>query len=648
MTLYRQLLIGISTLFLALLGGIQAIYLANSREQLEAQLASTAQDAATTLALRLAALPDLRDRAMLETLLNPVFDRGYYQEIRVVTRDGATLAVRTLAPAQGGVPAWFAALFPLAPPAAQSLISSGWRETGRVIVQSHPYFAYQRLWRSATQTLAWLLAVYAAALLLVVAFLRGVLQPLRELERTAQAIGQREFLTIDQAPRARELASVVAAMNSMSARLRRMMHTEAARVEVLRREAFNDELTGLYNRRGFKHQFRSLLKSGGDAASSMLAIVAFEKFGEFNARVGYQRGDEVLRLLARTLAAACEPQGALCARLGGASFAVAALNLDAAAAHRLLEGLCHRLGFVLAEQGLESDLQLHCGATRSDHALPPLSALLAAADHALALVRSRGDSAFAIESFDASGEAGSQDWRRRVDDALARSRFALYAQDVLTLPGASPAHAEITVRMLRDGGDPVLAAQFLPMAARHGQIARLDLHVAATLLENLEARDRSLPPVALNISARTISDAAARERLLQLIEARRRHAPRLIVEMTEFGALQDARLSEEFSRDLRRLGAGFALDNFGMRQESLILVHALKPQYIKLSAGYTRELAGSEDCRFFVRALVRATVPLDIGVFAQAVEDASLVPLLLDLGLAGYQGYAVARPTRLS
>jgi EAL domain-containing protein (putative c-di-GMP-specific phosphodiesterase class I) len=81
-----------------------------------------------------------------------------------------------------------------------------------------------------------------------------------------------------------------------------------------------------------------------------------------------------------------------------------------------------------------------------------------------------------------------------------------------------------------------------------------------------------------------------------------------------------------------------------MRQESLILVHSLKPRYIKLSPGYTRELPGSADCRFFVEAIVRATRPLDIGIYAQAVEDESLVPLLQELGLAGYQGYASARP----
>ena len=151
----------------------------------------------------------------------------------------------------------------------------------------------------------------------------------------------------------------------------------------------------------------------------------------------------------------------------------------------------------------------------------------------------------------------------------------------------------------------------------------------------------------LHVSARTVADADARARLLGLIEERRGLAPRLIVEMTEFGALLDPALTERFSRDLRRLGVAFALDNFGMRQESLIVVHALKPQYIKLSAGYTRELAGSADCRFFVDAIVRATQPLDIGIYAQAVEDESIVPLLLQLGLAGYQGYAAAQPVRL-
>ena len=644
MTLYRQLLLGVSALFFVLLAGIEAIYLSNSRQLFEQQLASSAQDAATALALRLGGLKDLQDRTLVETMLNPVFDRGYFQEIRVLSPGGETIARRALPPATGDVPAWFANLLPLNPPGAQSMVSTGWRETGRVIVLSHPHFAYQQLWRSGSQTLAWMLAVYAVAVLLVMGFLGMLLRPLRELERAAEAIGRREFVTIGRMPRARELASVVGAMNGMSGKIQRMIESESARAEALRREAFIDPLTALYNRRGFDQQLQSLLRSDGDATSSALAIVEFQKFGEFNARVGFQRGDEVIALFARTIVGACEPQGAICGRLGGASFAVAAIDIGEAELQKMLEGLCHGLGFVLAEQGLESDLRFHCGATRHEGALPAFSALLAAADQALERARAQGDGQYEVAVFDVSTDGGSQVWRARIEHAFEQDRFVLYAQDVRALPGRAPVHAEITVRMLRERGEPVSAAQFLPMAARHGMIGRLDHHVTMKVLAHLAVRPAALPPLALNISARTIADAAARRQLLALIEARRDLALRLIIEMTEFGALQDAQLSQRFSRDIQGLGAGFALDNFGMRQESLILVHALKPRYIKLSPGYSRELAGSADCRFFVAAIVRAAQPLDIGIYAQAVEDESLLPLLQKLGLAGYQGYASARP----
>ncbi|MBC7802995.1 MAG: hypothetical protein H7Y16_03880, partial [Candidatus Parcubacteria bacterium] len=103
MTLYRQLIIGVSLLFFVLLAGVEAIYLANSRAQLQEQLSSQAQDAATSLAMRLATLKSLEDRALVETLVNPFFDRGYFSEIRVVSVGGEALVRRVLTPAQGDV-----------------------------------------------------------------------------------------------------------------------------------------------------------------------------------------------------------------------------------------------------------------------------------------------------------------------------------------------------------------------------------------------------------------------------------------------------------------------------------------------------------------------------------------------------------------
>ncbi len=647
MTLFKQLILGVSLVFLVLLAGIEAIYLANARVQLREQMGSQAQEAATTLAMRLAPLGSLENTALIETLLNPVFDRGYFQEIRVLSTSGETVVRKVLPPGQGDVPAWFMHLFPIPAPGAQSMVSSGWRELGRIVVVSQPHFAYAQLWGAGLQTIAWLVLVYVAAIAGVSAFLAMLLRPLKAIERAAIAIGERDFVTIAALPRARELSRVVVAMNEMSSRIRQMIAEESARAETLRREAFIDPLTSLYNRRGFERQLQTLIQSAGDVYSGAMALVEIRNFGEFNAALGYQRGDEVITKAAGALVAACAGRPVVCMRMGGAGFGFAALNIEVDALQDLVGAVCAGIGRILDEQGAGTNLHYHCGATRLVGALPEFSALLASADHAVERARQKGNNEYEIEHFDPSLAAGSQAWKSLIERCVDENGIALFAQKAFGLPGRNPVHTEVTARMLRAQGEPIPAAQFMPMAARHGLIGRLDCRILENVLGYL-SRSPEQTMVALNVGAQTIAEPESSRRLLALLGAGSALAGRLIFEMTEFGALQNWEVTRKFSSEIRRRGARFALDNFGMLQESLMLVHALRPHYIKLSPGYSREIAANADCRFLVAAIVRIAQPLGIGIFAQAVEDQDLIPMFAELGLSGYQGFAAARPVKIA
>ena len=647
MTLFRQLILGVSLVFFVLLAGVETIYLANARVQLQEQMSSQAQEAATSLALRLATLGSLDNKVLIETLLNPVFDRGYFQEIRVLSASGETVVRKVLSPSQGDVPAWFTQLFPIRAPGAQSLVSSGWRELGRIVVVSQPHFAYAQLWNTGLQTIAWLLFVYVAAIAAVSGFLAMLLRPLREIEHAAIAIGERDFVTIPLMPRARELSRVVAAMNEMSGRIRQMIAEESARAETLRREAFIDPVTSLYNRRGFERQLQALIQSTADVYSGALALVEIGNFGDFNAKVGYRRGDEVIANLAGALIAACEGRSVVCTRMGGAGFAFAAINIEPAALRDLVVAVCSRIGQVLEQQGPDSKLHFHCGVTHREGVLPEFSALLASADLAVERARQLGNNEYEIDAFDASAAAGSQVWKALIERCIDENGIALFAQEVFGLPGRTPVHTEVMARMFGTQGEPIPAVQFLPMAARHGLIGRLDCCIFEKAFDYL-SRNPGQNMIALNVAAQTIANPDLTRRLLVLLDARKALAGRLIFEMTEFGAMRDWRLTRQFSGEVRRRGARFALDNFGMLQESLMLVHALRPQYIKLSPGYSREIEGNVDCRFLVASLVRIAQPLGIGIYAQAVEDESLIPVLADLGLSGYQGFAASRPVKLA
>jgi EAL domain-containing protein (putative c-di-GMP-specific phosphodiesterase class I) len=202
----------------------------------------------------------------------------------------------------------------------------------------------------------------------------------------------------------------------------------------------------------------------------------------------------------------------------------------------------------------------------------------------------------------------------------------------------------VVTRILDDARIPMAAAQFMPMAARHGLMPRLDCQVLAMLIARIDAGASLGSVIAVNISAQTVADAASRRRLIDALQGRRDIASRLVFEMTEFGVIQNPALSLGFATEVRRLGAQFAIDHFGLHRDSLRQLHSLLPHYIKLAPVYTAELAENQDSRFIVSSLISIALPLEIGVIAQAVESESVILLLQEMGFAGYQGYANGRP----
>src|SRR6202008_3262330 len=107
-------------------------------------------------------------------------------------------------------------------------------------VTVHPLFAYEQLWNTARDTVILLLLIYAATLLILRLVLRGVLHPLAEVEKAAQAISSRRFVTLRLRPSTRELARVVEAMNALSLKVSEALDAEARRAERLQLAAYQD------------------------------------------------------------------------------------------------------------------------------------------------------------------------------------------------------------------------------------------------------------------------------------------------------------------------------------------------------------------------------------------------------------------------
>jgi diguanylate cyclase (GGDEF)-like protein len=639
MTLFRQLFIGTSIAFLILLALVESVYIANARLYMQEQLTSHAQDVATSLGLVLP--PSLAEKDVLraEITVNAVFDRGFYQSIVVVNTKGEKLIEKNLAPAPAGVPVWFTRVFPMNAPSAESLISKGWQQLGRVIVASHPNFAYKQLWRTTVEATVGMLLLYILSLFAIHAFLSRILRPLKEIERVAHAISERDFQQISALPSARELRSVVKAINSMSAKLFDIIAHEVRQATRYRDESRRDLLTGLDNRRGFEQHVHALLESGADMVSGAMYLLQISDFNVFNVSQGYKEGDALLKDVAEGLRGVWPGRELLRCRINGPTFAVMAFNITRDEAVALGDGLCAALGVAVGGLRTEPDLTYGCGGVYFAGQKVTLNALLAQCDMELLQSMANGAGLSQLENLrDDERSKGSHYWKELILDAIAAERVMLLAQPVMNFIGEHKLQSEVVGRLVNAEGELVLAEHFIPMANRYQLTPAFDLSVLKRLFERMAAAGGD-ELVAINFSIHSIHDV---ELLSWLGGAMHDHpavARRLVFEFTEFGLVQDRIGIEYFVAEMRKLGGQFAVDNFGLHHSAFEYLQKLKPLYVKLSPAYIRNLQDNLENQFFISSVVNITRSLDIRVFALGVEDVGVLPLLQELGVEGYQGY---------
>ncbi|MEW6691533.1 MAG: EAL domain-containing protein [Pseudomonadota bacterium] len=638
MTLYRQLLIVLQSLFLLIFVGTLVLGVQGVRAFLADQLAAHAQDTATSLGLSLSPAVEADDRATMTAMVDAIFDRGYYRSIVLESVDGRPLIERRLDVVVEGVPDWLVRWVPLETPEAEALVMAGWRQAATVRVVSHPGYAYRLLRDSLLELGAWFAALALLASLLAWGAVRLLLRPLHAVERQAEALCRREYDVQARLPRTRELRNIVLAMNRMIERVRAMFDDQAREAERLREQAFRDPLTGLGNRRLFEVRLAAALAPEAEPAGGMLALLRLEGLEELNQRLGYEAGDHLLREVAAALAPLAAEEGALLARPGGAEFALLLPGVDAAEAKARVIRACESTEAHLAAADV-AEVRFRVGATLI-HPGETTADVLAAADEALRAVEDGAPRHWAFYVREATAETephGRQDWLAHLDRVLDEGRLVLHAQPVVEIGAPERLfQREILVRIPGLGHGLHPAGSFIALAEHGPRALRLDRAVVARVLER-----PGTEPLALNLSAAALEDASFVD---ELVAGVRRTGARLAIELPEAVLVaQGDRLAPALAR-LRAAGCGLGVDHFGRGFGSLAYLKALHPDYVKLAHDYTLRLMADEETAFVLGTLVRAAHSLDIRVIAQGVEDQRQWARLRELGVDAVQGFAAGRP----
>jgi EAL domain-containing protein (putative c-di-GMP-specific phosphodiesterase class I) len=118
----------------------------------------------------------------------------------------------------------------------------------------------------------------------------------------------------------------------------------------------------------------------------------------------------------------------------------------------------------------------------------------------------------------------------------------------------------------------------------------------------------------------------------------------IVFELTEQQTIVNPQAFANTLGKLRKEGFQCALDDYGVGFANLRLVQDLRPEYLKLSGYFCRDVHLDPFKQMIVRSTGDMCRSLGIPIILESVETAEELDVVKSLGIAYGQGYFFARP----
>lgn len=639
MTLFKQIQLLIAFILIMMLSSVLKINFDSTKEFIRTQMYNNAKNTANSLSLSLS--PFTNDEAMMGTMINAMFDGGYYEEITLKNNTGKIVYQAKQIPKIEGVPQQFVKLVKLDTPPAEAQIPSGWIIYGSLTVKGHPGLAYIQMWDSFKYLCISFVIIAVISQIVSYVILKFLLAALEKIRLQAVAIGNNEFIINEKLPRTPELKQVVAAMNQMTGKVQTIYNREVETLKSFQELLYKDQLTGLHNRKYFVSKLTEYIESESANSNGEVALIAFSGIEEAIARIGHPAMRPFYDKVASLLTECCAVNGMVTACFSRDEFAVILPAIPQEQIDDKIQSFMLKILEVIKENEKIADiLSVRAGAAtyRYDE---NVAKILSKTDYALSVAKSSENSLYSHFNDDANQKVlGKLEWKNLIESALSENRFILTAQSVKSTGGEL--HQEIFVNLLDENGKVQRAGYFMPMVVNLNLANNLDRYVLEKSTEYLT--ENTSGTLAINITDIFLNDRASFSWFRQLLLNSKHLKERMTFEISDNAINTNLDICLDFAGLIKGLGFTFGVDRFTMSQTSLENLQKLKPNYIKIDYDY---LIGSDDSHTAINSLQTITESLGIKLIATKVENNELRSSLETKNIQYFQGRGIADITPL-
>jgi EAL domain-containing protein (putative c-di-GMP-specific phosphodiesterase class I) len=274
-----------------------------------------------------------------------------------------------------------------------------------------------------------------------------------------------------------------------------------------------------------------------------------------------------------------------------------------------------------------------------DHGTTP-SELLRRADLAMYAAKRTGTNVRFFDYANDEANVARLQLSAQLGSAIDQGELQLWFQPIVELSTRRVCGFEGLVRWHHPELGILQPGAFLELIEISRHFGRLSRTAVAQGIDLLSALPDQVESVSVNVSVRDVLDPTFVSHLGELLERRAIDPRRLVLEIVEREVADDSSDITDACRRIAQLGPRLAIDDFGIGQSSLLRLHKLPVDHLKIDQSFVRGLGtGDADAALIVSSIINLAHSMGLRTVGEGVETDAVARALARLGCDYAQGY---------
>jgi diguanylate cyclase (GGDEF)-like protein/PAS domain S-box-containing protein len=408
--------------------------------------------------------------------------------------------------------------------------------------------------------------------------------------------------------------------------------------------ALHDALTGLPNRVLLEDRLgQAIALACRHRKTVAVYMLDLDRFKNVNDSFGHYVGDRLLEAVSIRLQA-CLRETDVISRLGGDEFIIGIGEITdlrdiGIVAQKVLDTLDEP--FQIEEHSLKISASVGVSVYPQDG--ENAEALLQFADAAMYEAKRRGAGKYCF--FTAELTEATRRRQKLENDlygACARGEFALHYQPLFSVQLGRITAVEALLRWFHPTEGLISPNEFIPLLEGLGLMDQVGNWVLKTAcLQNVTWQEEGLPQVrvAVNVSPQQFFKGNIVDSVERTLRETHLRPKWLELELTESLTLDNSDSTIKIMRDLKQIGVGLSLDDFGTGWSSLSYLRNFPLDRIKIDRSFMRDLTTQPAAEAVVRSILSLGRNLGLECVAEGVETSQQLDFLQHQKCAEIQGF---------